>query len=206
MNEYAYADRISGYIAGRLIRIYGRAKSVMPFDELNVLRYSRGMYLEIYGAVKKALRQLGAHYYAEYAAVSLTEAKKIITGKWIESYLLDYDPVTKYSFKNELERKASKLAESVLSQDKAERPAEIDAAMRAAARMTNQSVIGITDAAVKQAYEDRGITQVMWIAVNDRKRCKVCTERNGQIYNIGSVPAKPHPNCRCWTVPYQPAD
>lgn len=230
MDEYEYADRMTRYLLRRLIGVYGRAKSLMPFDELNVLGYSRDMYREIYGLVRRNMRLLAVHYYAEHAGVSARQAARRITDDWVEDYLMGYDPVTGYVFRNEIERRGMRFAENVIAArigvtggtgrggtDRPERPGEpgkpkepgkrpggrdpIEDGLKGVAGPVKQAAIGITDEAVRQAYRDKGIERVMWVAVNDGRRCHECSERNGKIYDIRLVPPKPHPNCRCWLVP-----
>jgi SPP1 gp7 family putative phage head morphogenesis protein len=50
-------------------------------------------------------------------------------------------------------------------------------------------------------YKESGVNQVKWIAIIDNRTCPVCSSRDGQIYDLDSVPAIPaHPRCRCTTV------
>ncbi|MDX5476491.1 MAG: minor capsid protein [Bacillaceae bacterium] len=51
-------------------------------------------------------------------------------------------------------------------------------------------------------YEENGITQVQWLATLDDVTSDICSELDGQIFDIDNKPDCPaHPNCRSTLVP-----
>lgn len=185
-----------------------RRLSVLPFDSLNVLetrqqtektysrldRSNRAAYLEIaQGAYKDAVRM--------YDFTPKKEPDK----KWILAFLLALNPVTKYLYDKEVERKRLRLAEAMAADREYGNPAGLQADIRTHARawwrQTEQYAIDIEDAAVLYAFEEAGIEEVKWVAEIDGRECKTCRERNGKVYKINQVPEKPHYLCRCYLVP-----
>ena len=114
---------------------------------------------------------------------------------WLESFLLEYDEVSKYVYANEFERKRDRLAEALIASPK--KNEEIDAALRYLSFMLTAFAVRVTDQVVLTAYRDMGIDAVRWKAEKDNKTCTICKHRNGHIYDIEQVPPKPHLNCRC---------
>lgn len=122
----------------------------------------------------------------------------------VRAILEQYDPVTKYVYQHEIERKQARCAESIISSaNAAERSAQIDTAMRLFAKMAAQYAVELTDESMLQAYRDANVDQVIWVTVKDERRCKVCRDRDGRVYPVNAVPPKPHYNCRCYLLPYR---
>ena len=126
-------------------------------------------------------------------------AEKAITEQWVDGMLTRVDPVAKYNFDAETERKAYRLAEAL--EVSAQRNREIDAALKAWSQQLGQFAINITDYALMKAYQDAGIEKVEWVDAGDQRVCGECYSRNGKVYSIDSVPPKPHVGCRCVIVP-----
>lgn len=183
----------------RAIRRFNRAKSglrQLPFDELNVLETVRGLYDDL-AADNQAI-------YLELAGESYQQAEPHGEDKpsaaWLLALLLAYDPVTKYVYQHELERKRARLAEALISVGKAQRKQneEWRRALSLWSQQTAQYADIVTDAAVIKAFMDAGITKVRWITQEDEKVCKICRERSGKVYPITELPEKPHWRCRCY--------
>lgn len=194
---YEYADKVISYLNGRFIEMFGKLKSLSSFDELNILQSVKELYREADTLVREMLYRVAVFAYENANG----EDVSVITEQWLLEVVLEaYDPVTKYSYVNEIERKCSRLFEGmVASENKA---VEVNSALRYWSAMVTQYVITTTDAATKQAYVDLGVSKVMWVSVKDDKRCKVCKSRDGKVYPIEDVPPKPHIGCRCYTIPY----
>lgn len=193
---YEYTDKIIRYLNKRFIRIFGNAKGMTSFDALNVIQHSHAMYEELRQITLEAFLILAKQVYKDNAKLTLTD----ITTAWLLGLLSDYDPVTKYVFTNEVERKCSRFAESIIASNT--KAKEIDTALRLWSAMTNQYAIEITDAACKQAYIDDNVEKVVWVTVEDERRCTECMKREGKVYDIARVPPKPHIGCRCYLLPY----
>lgn len=125
--------------------------------------------------------------------------------KWVYAFLLALNPVTKYLYDKEVERKRLRLAEAMASDREYGNPAGVQADIRTHARawwrQTEQYAIDIEDAAVLYAFEEAGVEEVRWVAEIDSRECKTCRERNGKVYKINQVPEKPHYLCRCYLMP-----
>lgn len=193
---YEYTDKIIRYMNKRFIRIFGNAKGMTSFDALNVIQYSHAMYEELLQITLDALLLLAKQVYKDNSKLSATD----IATAWLLGLLSAYDPVTKYVFTNEVERKCSRFAESVIASNT--KAKEIETALRLWSAMTNQYAIEVTDAACKQAYVDDGVEKVIWVTVEDERRCTECMKREGKVYDIARVPPKPHIGCRCYLLPY----
>lgn len=193
---YEHTDKIIKYLNKRFIRIFNKAKNLTSFDELNVIKYSREMYDELEQITEKAFLLLARKVYREYSESQVTD----IVPAWLLGVLKEYNPVTKYVYLHEVDRKRSRFAESLIASDT--KAKEVDTALRYWSAMVTQYAIEVTDAAVKQAYIDDGVKKVKWITMEDERRCSECEKRDGKVYDITKVPPKPHIGCRCYLVPY----
>lgn len=192
---YEYTDVIIRYLNKRFIEVFRRLKSLVSFDELNVLQSTQLIYDELLTITEEKLLDLAVYYYNS----TVKNAKTKIDRDWLYLLLNDYDPITKYVFMHEVERKRARLVESMIA---TKNPKEIDTALRYWSAMVTQYAIEVTDAAVKQAYIDDGIELVVWVTTLDDRRCKECEKREGKVYDIKDVPPKPHIGCRCYIVPW----
>lgn len=192
---YEYTDVIIRYLNKRFIEVFHRLKSLVSFDELNVLQSTQLIYDELLVITEEKLLALAVYYYNS----TVKNAKTQIDRDWLYLLLNDYDPITKYVFMHEVERKRARLVESMVA---TKNPGEIDTALRYWSAMVTQYAIEVTDAAVKQAYIDDGVELVVWVTILDDRRCKECEKREGKVYDIKDVPPKPHIGCRCYIVPW----
>ncbi len=206
MMDYEYTDKVIAYIDKQLIERYSRLKSLVSFDELNMLQEVNALYREIDIIVRKAFIDLANKVYRE----NVRRAIRSLDEQWLDNLLNAYDPVSKYVFSHEEDRKCARLIEAVIaSSTKAQ---EIDAALRSMSFMCRIYAVRITDEAVLRAFEDdedddneEKITAlpkpksiyIQWIAEQDEKTCSVCCGRDGKVYELKHLPPKPHPNCRC---------
>lgn len=193
---YEYTDKVIKYLNRQYIALFGKLKAVTSFDELNILQNVNLVYKKADEITREALYRLAVSVYK-----SLTDSDGfIITKEWLTDNVLEYyDPVTKYVFVNELDRKRSRLFESlVASKNKTD---EINKALRLLSAMVANYAITVTDKVTIKAYSDLGYDKVKWITEHDDRRCKVCAKRDGKIYAIDSVPPKPHLLCRCYLEP-----
>ena len=194
---YEYTDKIIRYLTKRFVRLFGDAKSnLLPMDEVNVLRYSHTFYGNLEEITEIYFLKLAKKVYRDTA----TNKKRKIDKKWLHDTLSQYDPVTMYVYLHEVDRKRARFAEAVIASSN--RAFEVEKALKYWSRMVNQYAVEITDKAVIDAYIDNNVHKVIWVTVDDEKRCKECAKRDGEIYDIDDIPPKPHPNCRCILLPY----
>ena len=198
-SPYDVTDRYLRVLLRKYIRLFRQAKTVLGFDELNVLDGSRKLYDEIESLAEDMYVSLANEIYILYYGGT----RKPYTKKSVRSVLSDYDPVTFYVYLHEIERKRARFAEGVIAAGKSPslRSKEIDRNRNVWFRMVKQYADDFTDRAALDAFRDMGVEKVMWMTREDERRCNDCKDRHGTIYDINAVPPKPHYNCRCWLVP-----
>lgn len=174
-------------------RIFSRYKALVKFDETNTLKLIKAMYKELDALNKEAYLEIAKETYKE-----ICEEEDKLNKKWVNETLLDYDPVTKYVYENEVIRKQNRLFESLLaSKNKFQ---DFALAFNLWWRQTSQYGITITDKAVVEAYRKMGYTHLVWNTQRDKRVCEKCEERDGKAYPIDNLPSKVHYGCRCyWT-------
>lgn len=190
-NPYSKTDKVIAYLNKQYLKLFRR---VTAFDELNVIQVSHEIYDEVLHLVEaEATRLVKAVYdsYREDAEIADEEAHAFVL-----LLLLAYNPVTKYVFQNELDRKRSRFAEGVIASDTPRE--EIELAKRLLARMNTQFLDDVTFDTVIEAYKDDGVEKVRWITAPDDRRCAECKSRHHKIYPIDNIPPKPHMHCRCY--------
>ena len=190
-SPYNATDKTISYLNKQYPKLFRRAAG---FDELNVIPVSHEIYDAIYELVKReATRLSDAVYDSHRRSEEQTEFDPAIL---VAMLALAYNPVTKYVYENELDRKRARFAESLIASDT---PAEeIALAQRLVAGMNAQFMDDVTFETIVQAFRDSGVTRVRWVTSPDDRRCKTCASRHNKIYSIDAVPAKPHIHCRCW--------
>lgn len=198
-SPYDVTDRYLRVLLRKYMRLFRQAKTVLGFDELNVLDGSRKLYDEIESLAEDMYVSLANEIYILYYGGT----RKPYTKKSVRSVLSDYDPVTFYVYLHEIERKRARFAEGVIAAGKSPslRSKEIDRNRNVWFRMIKQYADDFTDRAALDAFRDMGVEKVMWMTREDERRCNDCKDRHGTIYDINAVPPKPHYNCRCWLVP-----
>lgn len=192
---YEYTDKVIRYMRKKFIRLFNQFNGLTSFDELNVISASKSLYEKLEEVAEESLLLIAKRAYKDNGGKDSS-----ITTAWLLGWLNDYNPITKYVYMHEIERKCSRCAESILSSNN--RSAEIEVALRYWSNMLSQYAIDITDKAVSQAYLDNDVEKVVWVTVKDERRCKECRERDGKIYDIAKIPPKPHLGCRCYLLPY----
>lgn len=121
--------------------------------------------------------------------------------QYVSKLLSEPNPVTGYSYDNEVTRKRDRCEEAVVSASgKSAKQAEMKKALRLWTQMTQQYADAVSDGANLQALTAAGVQYVKWITQKDERVCNTCKERNGKIYRIERVPDKPHWRCRCYLL------
>lgn len=177
------------------------------FDELNIVgvkKHVHKLYKTIYETVKqeflKIVNEIYQIIYDEAVSMGFDGDIRNIDDAWVEEFFNLYNPVTKYVFSNEIDRKESRLFEALVSNE-LERLKSYAYAERLITSQIEQYAIDLEDAIAKVVYEDTNVKKVMWNSEDDHKTCGVCSELDGQIFDLEDVPPKQHYNCRCWITP-----
>lgn len=190
-NPYSRTDKTIAYLNKQYSKLF---RGVAGFDELNVISVSHEIYDSIYELVKREATRLSEVVYRSKKKPE--EQSKFDSATFVLALLLAYNPVTKYVYENELERKRARFAESLIASNT---PSEdLARAIRLVAGMNAQFMDDVTFETILQAFRDSGVTRVRWVTAPDDRRCKECASRHNKIYSIDKVPAKPHIHCRCW--------
>lgn len=209
---YAFGDKCYEVMIRKFKRIFTRYRLMLRFDELNVMgmrKASTSLYSELDTICRKYFTLVAKRAYTEAKrelehSLDDKETDDIIDDVWISKQLSGYNPVTKYVYKHEVERKRARFMESVLADHEAgSRRAvanDFTTAENLWKRQTEFNLITIEDAAVLQGYKETGVKRVKWATQHDGKVCEECKSRDGVIYSIDGVPTK-HPNCRCYLIP-----
>jgi SPP1 gp7 family putative phage head morphogenesis protein len=209
---YETADRLIALLDKKLRRYINRL-DVTGFSELNALviqRETTELIKKLLADNKEAFRKIAEDAIAEAAAdiENLTgeEAKRVkADDKYVDEILNQYNEITGYLYYPEADRKRARLSEALIVALMLLDRSKYHDNLRKFANLwhtqTVQYEITITDETRVDIFDRNGIKKVKWNAEHDEKTCKVCRERDGKIYPIDKVPAKPHYNCRCWLTP-----
>lgn len=172
-------------------------RSILAFDNIYAVQNAvNGAYSAILTAVKKIYIEI-----ANDAYKAVTERDGGFSMMWLEMFLLDYDPLTKYVFTHEYDRKRARTFEALVASKKKDVSQEIKQAMVNLAIQTKQYADEITDTATLQGYKDSGVERVVWVTEQDGRVCRECKSRQGRTYDVNKVPVKPHIRCRCYLLP-----
>ena len=174
---------------------------------MNVVQVKRHIH-KLYQTIQKAVRKeilvvlepLQTEIYEEALALGFDGNPEDLDEGWVEEFFEEYNPVTKYVFKNELVRKEARLLEAVLA-SVAERAQSYKTAENLLTRQVKQNAIDLEDALAMAVYKAVGVEKVKWIAEDDSKTCGECKALDGKVFPLGEAPPKAHPNCRCYYVP-----
>lgn len=195
---YELTDKAIGQINRTIQHEFSRMRrTVLQFDEISAIQSAVN---DCYGAILRECRKI----YLELANASykgVTERDGLFSYLWLERYFYEFNPVTKYVFAHEFDRKRSRTFEAMVVTKRADIGKELKNAMYNLSVQTKQFADDITDYAVLQGYIDAGINRVRWISEQDGRTCHTCLSRNGKVYDVHKVPIKPHIRCRCYLLP-----
>ena len=162
------------------------------------------LYRDVFNIVKKEftdiLTPIYETIYDEAIDMGFDGDIRNLDEAWIEEFFGAYNPVTKYVFSNEIERKKSRLFESLVAST-LERHQSYNTAEKLLIKQVKQYAIDLEDAIAMVVYEDTGVKMVMWHAEHDHGTCGDCSELDGQIFKLKDVTDKLHYQCRCWITP-----
>lgn len=186
---YEYTDRAIKYLDRRYIRMFGQLGTLASFDELNVTASVRSLYRELERLTRDIFLRIARRAYER------ADGPGSLDAEWVDALLAGYDPVTKYVFAHEVERKAARFAEALIASRQA--PAEVKTALRLWSRMAREYAVRVTREATKKALSDRGVQRWRWHTL-DGGACSICAGRNGRVWRPEDYPDPPHIGCRCY--------
>ena len=202
---YRLAEEAAAKITKRLHKEF-RQNRLALFDETNLLRIKRhitGLYEKSEKIIKNEflaiLNPLYQEIYDEALALGFDGKPEELDEGWIEEFFEEYNPVTKYVFKNEMVRKKSRLFESVVAST--DRLGSYKTAENLLKRQVAQYAIELEDAVTKVAFKAAGVEKVQWVTEHDHRTCGVCSELDGAVFPLEEAPPKQHYQCRCYLIP-----
>ena len=226
MDWYEYSDKRFKAVQKQISREFRKSRLLMPFDEINEMSVNKR--LRPHGAsvmdvrrecrrLYKRLRECNDEFfwdiftycylYRLHEAGKDKPEDKVNAKKYVDQWLSGYDPVTKYVYNHEVERKESRLFEAVIADGASGNANGFEADYAASERlwtnMTKQYAIDIEDFAAKTAYHDAGVRDVMWMTEHDERVCEECQALDGLVFRLDRVPDKPHYQCRCTLKPWR---
>ena len=97
---YSKTDKTIQYLNNQITKLFRRT---MPRDELNVIQISHEIYDTAYEVAEKEATRLATSVYRSYRRGN--EDVVFDAASFVLALILAYNPVTKYVFKNEIDRK-----------------------------------------------------------------------------------------------------
>lgn len=171
---------------------------------VSIKKHIHKLYKDIYKVIKNEftaiLNPLCQELYDEAIELGFDGDLRDLDEAWIEEFFSEYNPVTKYVFSNELDRKESRLFEALVASS-ADRLQSYKTAENLLINQVKQYAIDLEDAVALVVYEDTEVEKVMWNAEHDHRTCDDCSELDGQIFELKDAPPKLHYQCRCWLTP-----
>ena len=197
-NMYHRTDIILKFLVREYIEMFDDFKSnLLRKDELNTLSKVNDLYSQLVNITTEKLLEL-AQLQFEYIMQGDYDYN-LINNAWLQEIFDNYNEVMKYVYSNEFDRKRSYLFEALMSCNSP--TTEIDKALRLWSVMIGQMAVDVTDEATLTAYRLNNVAFVKWVSENDSRRCEHCKDMDGEIFPINEIPPKPHPHCRCFTIP-----
>lgn len=119
---YEFADKVIRRANRLNIRLFGRLRALMDFDELNVMQSVSYVYDETLKRAKRDYLLIAVQAFIDAMVLAGTRedsakkrADREIDEDWVLDYLEEYDPVTLYRFIPETERKKMRTAEAIIA-------------------------------------------------------------------------------------------
>ena len=121
---------------------------------------------------------------------------------FITKILNEPSAILHYAFHSELVRKRDRAKEAILSvPTKTQKQLELEKSVRHVIQQAGFYVDITEDEADLQVLHDAGVKKVRWCVYGDDRVCETCEELDGTVWDLDSVPEKPHPRCRCYLRP-----
>ena len=166
----------------------------------HVHKLYKNVYKTILNEFLSILNPLYQEIYDEALALGFDGDMRDLDQAWVEEFFEEYNPVTKYVFSNELDRKESRLFEALVASS-AEKIQSYKTAENLLTRQVKQYSVDLEDAVAMVVYKTIGAQKVIWNAEQDHKTCGICNELDGEIFDLNDAPQKQHYHCRCWLTP-----
>ena len=209
---YRLADKLLEQLKKLIRREFNRL-GIFGFDELNAPRVTRetiALFDRLMRENEKQYLRVAKKAYADALAIAMAAGyigpeDDRIDEAWLLGFLGAYNFVSGYLYESEAERKRLRLAEQMMTAKEYQSRTQYNDSLRRSANLwwtqTAHYMLDAVDEATLLAYKVMGVEKVEWHTNIDGHECKICRERDGEIYPIKGVPPKPHRNCRCRLTP-----
>lgn len=190
---YDFIDKVVGTLNRRYIALFNKLKNLKT--EKEIIQGVDDVYKEIDRITREYLLLIARKVYRLlYDDDDIIE--DIITLAWIDEVLREYDPITKYVYVHEVDRKRARLIEAMIASD--DKAKEVETATRIWSKQATQYADNIALKSAEKVYKDSGVKEVIWHTEQDSRVCNICRDRDGVRYTLEKVPVRPHYRCRCW--------
>lgn len=196
-NIYEIRDKIVPVYLRRIRRRFMQLnQGILSFDEVNSLYAVNACYddvialsIECIGEVAKRTRKW------------LNGDDGFLLDMWLMGWLEEPNPVTHYKYRDEADRKRTRLYEALLScRTSAERKKQIELSMKQFVKQFEQTADDAVTEMLIQVLEANGYKYGKWRTWRDAKVCADCHAMEGKIILISAF-RKLHWNCRCYPIP-----
>lgn len=200
-NPYRIADKAKELLNRKAVKRFESTKNqaqIDGFDELEVIQLTRTLYQDLAADNQETFLELAQERYQEVEPHG-EEPPDLM---WLLALLAAYNAVTKYIYAHEIDRKQQYAAEGINASTA--KVSEFRRALRRWTNFTDEYADIVSDETTLKAYKDAGAKKIRWVTAEDERVCGTCSERDGKVYSIDSVPPKPHWGCRCRYVAVLP--
>lgn len=198
MKPYELSDKTISLLNKKAVKRFNKAKTecaILNFDELNVINAIKSLYANLESDNQKAFLELSQAVYADINRKKGEEPDLT----WLLALLDSYDPVTKYVYSHEVDRKRDYTAEAVIASKN--KPSAFKKGLSLWSKMTAYYADDVEWQSTLKAFKDAGVKYVMWHTEEDDRVCEECEPLDKKVFAIDKVPPKQHWGCRCVLQP-----
>lgn len=210
LDPYRAADREMSGLTKDIDSMFNSTAQSLPMDELNYTKaknLSSNLYERLLERVNRVYLRIAKNAIADVKTILKEEGYNeddvgLVPIELRDGLMSGYNELTGYRFDKEYERKKDRTTEALIAYlGIQERRRALKRARDLVARQIKQYGDLLIDDTYYEAYEQAGVSKVMWVTEKDEKVCSICRERDGKVYPLSDVPGKPHLNCRCHIRP-----
>lgn len=206
MNPYQISDEAAAKIISKIKKNF-RHNRLAYFDEMNVLQTKKHVeklydrcYKDTLKDFKAALPGIVSYILSVARDYGFDGEVSELQDNFIEHIFEEYNPVTKYVYNSEFDRKQARLFEAIVAL-----PIGTEQSYKTAENLLERQIkeygVLIEDKVSKEIYSELGVEYVRWVTEKDGKVCHICKDLSDTVYKIDEAPEKAHINCRCYLVP-----
>lgn len=180
-----------------------KAKLLLDFDELNVLRQIDALYSDLDKQTRRKLEELWLFRFREVCKKKPDEGfLDELLDMHLAGILDEPNETTHYTYSLEVLRKRDRAKEAILSvPTKAQKQLMLDKHMSYFLQMAAWYIDFTSQDAEISALSEDGVKRVRRHEQKDAHVCAICKAADGTVYEIDKIPPLPHLNCRRYFTP-----